>query len=89
MRFSFNAACGCTPTQQVGACDWHVIGKASRSKSRTILQAGELKLSSFKIEDISAYPEHFERYIDYLEAPREERLRLRAELEEFFASTAK
>lgn len=82
-----DARCGCTSAEQREGCDWHVAGKTSKARGRRMLQAGALKVSGFTVEDISDYPEVFNKWVDYLEAPKEEALRLHAELEQMIAAT--
>jgi hypothetical protein len=79
--------CGCSFDNQTDGCDWYVVGETSIQQSRNILHAAELKLSGFTSEDISNYPEVFNKWIDYLEAPKEDRPRLQAEIEELINST--
>jgi len=81
------ARCGCTPAAQREGCDWQVAGRTSSARSQRILQAGELKINGLVIEDITDYPAVFNKWIDYLEAPRGERPRLQAELEQLVAET--
>jgi hypothetical protein len=79
--------CGCTYDNQADSCDWFIVGQASSQQSRLLLHAAELKLNNFTAQDIGDYPEVFNKWIDYLEASKEDRPKLQAELEQLIAKT--
>ncbi|HEX5448277.1 MAG TPA: hypothetical protein VFW90_03720 [Candidatus Saccharimonadales bacterium] len=83
------ARCGCSAEEQREDCDWYVAGKVSAAKSRRILQAGELSVNGFTVADIADYPEIFKKWIDYLEASREERPALQLEFQQLVAQVTR